>query len=169
MVGPSARTVYCSCCCSPACPQPTLEKSNKVAAANYSTPGTDAPAQYPTSAVRKAKDWSKVDQELAVGAGGAGRRGGAAVRRVIVLYSGADTSCHSTRALTRRVWVQAGRSVCTRQASGSIRHSCSLRLRVCSSAAHLTVRWVVSRDLAWQVVNGPHPTRLCPLTSVFEY
>lgn len=44
---------------------PTLEKSNKVAAANYSTPGTDAPAQYPTSAVRKAKDWSKVDQELA--------------------------------------------------------------------------------------------------------
>ncbi len=72
----------------PMCPQPTLEKSNKVAAANYSTPGTEAPQQYPTSAVRKAKDWSKVDQELAVGAGVAARGWGrAALCRVVLLWA----------------------------------------------------------------------------------
>ncbi|EFJ50879.1 hypothetical protein VOLCADRAFT_57643 [Volvox carteri f. nagariensis] len=39
----------------------SLEQSNKVAAPNYSTPGTEAPRQYPSS---KQKDWSKVESEL---------------------------------------------------------------------------------------------------------
>ncbi|GFR43610.1 hypothetical protein Agub_g4707 [Astrephomene gubernaculifera] len=39
----------------------SLEKSDKVAPANYSTPGTDAPRQYPST---KQKDWSKVESEL---------------------------------------------------------------------------------------------------------
>ncbi|KAG2453736.1 hypothetical protein HYH02_001947 [Chlamydomonas schloesseri] len=41
----------------------SLEKSNKVAAPNYSTPGTEAPRTYPTS-TKKQKDWSKVESEL---------------------------------------------------------------------------------------------------------
>lgn len=41
----------------------SLEVSSKVAAPNYSTPGTTAPAQYPTSTKNK-KDWSKVDSEI---------------------------------------------------------------------------------------------------------
>ena len=41
----------------------SLEKSSKIAAPNYSTPGTTAPAQYPTSTKNK-KDWSKVDSEI---------------------------------------------------------------------------------------------------------
>ncbi|KXZ47405.1 hypothetical protein GPECTOR_35g843 [Gonium pectorale] len=43
----------------------SLEKSNKVAAPNYSTPDTEAPRQYPTSYKKQPKDWSKVDAELA--------------------------------------------------------------------------------------------------------
>ncbi|GLC45039.1 hypothetical protein PLESTM_001680100 [Pleodorina starrii] len=41
----------------------SLEKSSKVAAPNYSTPGTEAPRQYPSS-YGKQKDWSKVESEL---------------------------------------------------------------------------------------------------------
>ncbi|PNW75124.1 hypothetical protein CHLRE_12g513600v5 [Chlamydomonas reinhardtii] len=41
----------------------SLEKSDKVAAPNYSTPGTEAPRTYPTS-TKKQKDWSKVESEL---------------------------------------------------------------------------------------------------------
>jgi suppressor of G2 allele of SKP1 len=41
----------------------SLEKSSKIAAPNYSTPGTTVPAQYPTSTKNK-KDWSKVDSEI---------------------------------------------------------------------------------------------------------
>lgn len=43
---------------------PSLEKSDKVAAANYSTPGTEAPLQYPTSYRKQTKDWDKVEEEL---------------------------------------------------------------------------------------------------------
>ncbi|GLI58864.1 hypothetical protein VaNZ11_000629 [Volvox africanus] len=41
----------------------SLERSNKVAAPSYSTPGTEAPRQYPSS-YTKQKDWSKVESEL---------------------------------------------------------------------------------------------------------
>ncbi|GAX78172.1 hypothetical protein CEUSTIGMA_g5614.t1 [Chlamydomonas eustigma] len=43
----------------------SLEKSSKVAAPNYSTPGTTAPAKYPSSFAPKApKDWDKVESEI---------------------------------------------------------------------------------------------------------
>ncbi|GIL98106.1 hypothetical protein Vretimale_3572 [Volvox reticuliferus] len=41
----------------------SLERSSKVAAPSYSTPGTEAPRQYPSS-YTKQKDWSKVESEL---------------------------------------------------------------------------------------------------------
>mmetsp|Transcript_5272 Transcript_5272/g.11551 ORF Transcript_5272/g.11551 Transcript_5272/m.11551 type:complete len:392 (+) Transcript_5272:110-1285(+) len=41
----------------------TLEKSNKVVAPNYSTPGTTVQGKYPTS-YKKPKDWDKVETEL---------------------------------------------------------------------------------------------------------
>ncbi len=50
----------------------SLEKSDRVAAPNYSTPGTEAPRQYPSSG--KTKDWSKVESELSVSRLGFGRR-----------------------------------------------------------------------------------------------
>ncbi|KAG1678263.1 hypothetical protein FOA52_013884 [Chlamydomonas sp. UWO 241] len=41
----------------------SLEKSAKIAAPNYSTPGTTAPAKYPSSG-KAPKDWDKLDSEL---------------------------------------------------------------------------------------------------------
>ena len=47
--------------------QGSLEKSSKLAAPNYSTLGTTAPAKYPSSHAKAPKDWEKVDSELSVG------------------------------------------------------------------------------------------------------
>mmetsp|Transcript_16686 Transcript_16686/g.49900 ORF Transcript_16686/g.49900 Transcript_16686/m.49900 type:complete len:125 (-) Transcript_16686:97-471(-) len=44
--------------------QGSLEKSTKLAAPNYSTPGATAPTKFPSSA-KNAKDWDKVESELA--------------------------------------------------------------------------------------------------------
>lgn len=42
----------------------SLEKSNCIAAPNYSTPGTTAPAQYPSSYTKAPKNWDAVDSEI---------------------------------------------------------------------------------------------------------